>query len=387
MRVWMIDAVNMTPYYNASLCRALLAEQCQVTMITSPFIYDPWPIYHGTEVRYAFSRFLGEERLLRLARKTSMRRVMRLLEYPWDLMRTFLPRERPRPVLHFQWSAIPAFDMWVWKFLKLGGYPLVLTVHNIVPHGSQRPSLAQERLYNIPHRLILHTDSLARELVRKFPDTSDRVRIVSHGTLFDDVPEWAQHDARSALGLPLDAPIALFFGQIEPYKGVDYLIRAFSSVMHQIPEALLLIAGKTHTLVDRYRALIEEVGVTGSVRTDFAFIPTEQVPLYFGAADVVVLPYLEASQSGVLLAAYRFGRPVIVTDTGGLSDTVEHCGNGLVVDPGNESALTGAMVELLSNRMRAREMGARSQEIGLERHDWRVIARQTMAVYEELEGE
>ena len=59
MKVWMIDAVNMTPYYNASLCRALLAEGCQVTMMTSPFLYDTWPIYRGTTVEFRFSRFLA----------------------------------------------------------------------------------------------------------------------------------------------------------------------------------------------------------------------------------------------------------------------------------------------------------------------------------------
>jgi glycosyltransferase involved in cell wall biosynthesis len=383
----MIDAVNMTPYYNASLCRALLAEQCQVTMITSPFIYDPWPVYHGTEVRYGFSHFLRNERLLQLAKKSSARRAMRMLEYPLDLMDVFLPTKRPRPILHFQWAAIPALDTWIWRSLKLGGYPLVLTVHNVVPHGSQRPSLAQERLYNIPHRIIVHTQSLAQELVERFPSTAERVRIIPHGTLFNDVPECSRDAARRSLGLPSDAPIALFFGLIEPYKGVDCLIRAFSQVAQDLPEARLLIAGKPNTPVERHRTLIAELGMSGSIRTDHAFIATERVPLYFGAADVVVLPYLEASQSGVLLAAYRFGRPVIVTATGGLPDTVEHLGNGLVVPPRNESALADALIELLSDRERASEMGGRSREIGLKCYNWRAIARQTMAVYRELGGD
>ena len=383
----MIDAVNMTPYYNASLCRALLAEQCQVTMMTSPFIYDPWPIYDGLEVRYGFSHFLQNERLLQLAKKPLARRVMRVLEYPLDLMDVFLPPKRPRPILHFQWAAVPAFDMWIWKSLKLAGYRLVLTAHDILPHDSQRPPLGQERLYNIPHRLIVHTRSLAQELVERFPDTAERVRLIPHGTLFDDVPECSRDVARRSLGLPSDAPVALFFGLIEPYKGVECLIRAFSQVVQDLPEARLLVAGKPNTSIESFPGLIAELGMADNIGTDLSFIPTERVPLYFGAADVVVLPYLEASQSGVLLAAYRFGRPVIVTETGGLPDTVEPGENGLVVAPGDEHALAAALIELLSNQEQARQMGARSREIGLERYDWRVIAQRTMAVYRELEGD
>jgi len=383
----MIDAVNMTPYYNASLCRALLRANCQVTMLTSPFIYDPWPIYHGAEVRYSFFRFLENERLLRLARKTSSRRMMRALGYPLDLLRTFLPPERPRPILHFQWAAVPALDMWIWKCLELAGYPLVFTAHNILPHNSQQPPLGQERLYNIPHRIVVHTDSLAQELVKRFPDTSERVRIIPLGTLFDDLPECPQDAARRSLCLPPDAPIALFFGQIAPYKGVSLLIRAFSQIRRALPEARLLIAGKPSTPAESYHALIEELDLAESVRTDFAFVPAERVNLYFGAADVIVLPYLEASQSGVLLAAYRFGRPVIVTDTGGLRDTVEHGVNGLVIPPGDEDALAAAIIELLSNQARAKAMGNRSRQMGVELYNWNAIARQTMAVYKELEGD
>ena len=385
MRVWIVDPVNMTPYYNASLCRALLSTNCQVTMLTSPFIYDPWPIYHGAEVRHCFFRFLENERLLQLASKTSTRRLMRTLSYPLDLLRTFLPPERPRPILHFQWAAIPAFDLWIWRCLKRAGYPVVLTAHNILPHDSQRPPLGQERLYSIPHRIVVHTDSLAQELERRFPSTSGRVRIIPHGTLFDDLPEWPQDAARRSLNLSPDAPVALFFGLIKPYKGVDALIRAFSQAVRQLPEARLLIAGKPSTSAEYYHALVEELDLDGSVRTDLRFIPAEQANLYFGAADVVILPYLEASQSGVLLAAYRFGRPVIVTDTGSLPGTVEHGVNGLVVAPGNEDVLADAMIELLSDPARAEEMGNRSRQMGRELYNWQEIARKTIAMYEELQ--
>jgi glycosyltransferase involved in cell wall biosynthesis len=386
MQVWMIDAVSMTPYYNASLCRALLAEGCAVTMITSPFIYDPWPIYKGTNTEFQFSRFLAH-RPLRFARSPRVRRLMRALEYPLDLLHVFGPRAGSRPLLHFQWAALPALDAWVWRYLKHAGYPLVLTAHDILPHNSQRPPLGQERLYGTPDRIIVHTPALAREFRERFPGASARIRIIPHGTLFEDVPEIPRGVARNALELPMDAPVALFWGLVEPYKGIECLIKAFSQVARELPAARLLLVGKPNVPVQLYLDLIERVQLVDAIHTRFEFVPTEQASLYFGAADLVVLPYLEASQSGVLLAAYRFGRAVVVTATGGLPDTVQDGANGLVVSPGDEPALARAMIEILSNPARMEEMGERSYRMGVERYNWQTIARQTLAVYREVREE
>ena len=387
MRVWMIDAINTAPFYNASLCRALLQEGCDVTMMTSPFHYDEWPIYRDTRVQYRFSRFMTVQGLRILIEHPRLRRLTRGLEYPFDLLRLFIPPEKPRPVLHFQWATAPAIDSWVFMLLKHAGYSVVFTAHNVIPHDAKQPPRGLCRVYSAAQRIIVHSPAIAQELQSYYPEAVPKLRIIPHGTLLDDVPEVPRNFARTYLGLPPDARVVLFFGVVAPYKGVNCLLQAFSHVARELPSARLLLAGKPNTATEPYRNLVDELELTEVVSTRFEFVPTEEAAFYFGAADVVVLPYLEASQSGALLTAYRFGRPVIVTATGGLPETVEHGENGLVVPPGDEGSLSEAMIELLSDPTRARRMGDRSKQLGLERHNWQAIARKTMAVYRGLEGE
>ena len=387
MRVWMIDAINTTPFYNASLCRALLQEGCDVTMMTSPFHYDEWPIYRDTRVQYRFSRFMMTPGLRKSVENPRFRRLLRGLEYPFDLLRLFIPQEKPRPVLHFQWATAPAIDSWIWMILRHAGYRVVYTAHNVIPHDAKQPPRGLCRVYTAAQRIIVHSPAIARELQSFYPEGVRKLRIIPHGTLLDDVPEVPRNVARTYLGLPSDARVVLFFGVVAPYKGVNCLLQAFSHVAHELPSARLLLAGKPNTPTEPYLNLIAERELAGVVSTRFEFVPTQEASLYFGAADVVVLPYLEASQSGALLTAYRFGRPVIVTETGGLPETVEHGENGLVVPPGDEVSLAVAIIQLLSDPTSARRMGDRSKQLGLERHNWKAIARRTMAVYRELEGE
>jgi glycosyltransferase involved in cell wall biosynthesis len=384
MHVCIVDAANMTPFYNASLCRALVAEGCQVTMLTSPFTYDTWPWYAGVDVDLRFFHLFQNRALSQLNDKPKIRRMLRALEYPFDWLSFLASFDRPGVVLHFQWAPVPALDRWVWRRLKQVGHALVYTAHNVIPHSAHQPPWGVEQLYATPRRIIVHTHSLAEELRTAFPGTASRIRVVPCGTLFNDVPELSREAARNALGLPSMARVALFWGLIEPYKGVECLIRAFSKVTRRIENAHLLIAGKPNTPVEPYQILVEQLNLSHKVHTRFEFVPTELAPAYFGAADVVVLPYLEASQSGVLLTAYRFGRAVIVTDTGGLPDTIELNKNGLVVPPGDENALADAMVEILAELEKAEAMGQYSRQLGWERYNWRDIARATIAVYREI---
>ncbi len=384
MNVWMIDSTNMVPYYNASLCRALQAGGSQVTMITAPFIYDSWPIYQGVNVEFKFSRFLQQKFTLKMARNAKIRQLLRAAEYPINLLSVFARLQKPKPILHFQWSAVPSLDVWVWQYLKRIGYPLIYTAHNIIPHSAQHPPAGLEKLYAIPDRIIVHTPELAQELRSHFPDTAPRIRIIPLGLHFEDVPEISSIDARNTLKIAPETPIALFSGLIEPYKGVEYLIRAFSQVRRKNKQAQLFIAGKPNISVKPYQALIKHLKLTEAIHTHFEFIPTAQISNYFCAADVVVLPYLEASQSAVLLTAYRFGKAVIVTDTGGLANTVEPGKNGLVVPPGDENALAEALITILSNSHTATKMGVASRELGLARYNWQDIAHQTIAVYREI---
>lgn len=154
--------------------------------------------------------------------------------------------------------------------------------------------------------------------------------------------------ARDALALP-DAPTLLFFGFVRRYKGLGYLIAAMPEVLRMIPNLRLLIVGEFWEDVRPYLDQIRQLGIAETVHVVNKYVPNDQIALYFSAADCVVMPYLEATQSGVGQLAIGFERPMIGTHVGGMPDIVRHGETGLIVPPGDSAALAKAIVQLFSS--------------------------------------
>jgi glycosyltransferase involved in cell wall biosynthesis len=192
--------------------------------------------------------------------------------------------------------------------------------------------------------------------------------------------------ARAALGLETGAPIALFFGQIRTYKGLDVLIRAFRHVRVSVPNARLFIAGQAVEQWSKYARLIRETGLAGAVDTQIGPIPHSKVGILFAACDVVVLPYRQTSHSAVLMTAYRMERPVIATRVGGLPEAVEDGHSGLLVEPDNPHALAEALRLMLGDAVTRRRMAARAGELSRTTFAWPRIASLTAAVYDAVLG-
>jgi glycosyltransferase involved in cell wall biosynthesis len=138
----------------------------------------------------------------------------------------------------------------------------------------------------------------------------------------------------------------LFFGLVRAYKGLDVLLRAVARARQHLP-LTLVVAGEFYQDRAPYDALVGELGLQDAVRIVDRYIPNEEVEPYFRAADVVVLPYTSATQSGIAQIALSFERPVIVTRVGGLPEAVRDGETGLVVPPGDPAALAAALLELL----------------------------------------
>lgn len=135
----------------------------------------------------------------------------------------------------------------------------------------------------------------------------------------------------------------LFFGFVRLYKGLEYLLQALPEVLKRL-DVQLLIAGEFWIPESYYRQFIDDENVAKHVVIVNRYIPNEEVPYYFAAADVVVFPYVAGSQSGAVQLAYGFGKPVIVTGAGGIADVVKEGKTGLVVPPRNSQALAEAIV-------------------------------------------
>jgi len=133
------------------------------------------------------------------------------------------------------------------------------------------------------------------------------------------------------LGIPADAPAILFFGYIRKYKGLDILLRAMAQLLKTLPELRLIVAGEFYGDEADYRKLVEGLRIPAKnlvLATDY--IANDKVATYFSAANVVVLPYRSATQSGIVQIAYNFDVPVIATDVGGLSEVVIDGVSGII---------------------------------------------------------
>ena len=170
----------------------------------------------------------------------------------------------------------------------------------------------------------------------------------------------------------------LFFGRIWAYKGLEVLIEAEPLITREVPDARIVIAGRGDSL-DQYQQTMVN---PGHFELHNHYIPNEMVAELFQSASIVVLPYLEASQSGVIPIAYAFGKPVVATNVGGIPDVVDHGQTGYLVPPNDPASLAKAVIALLTDRRARLEMGQKAQEKARRDLSWTSIAEQTIHVYE-----
>lgn len=212
---------------------------------------------------------------------------------------------------------------------------IVAITDNVIPH-EKRPGDRPFTRYFLKScdAFITMSEKVMHDL-RQFEPLKPALQVLH--PLYDNfgaaVPKTT---AREKLGLPQQRPILLFFGFIRHYKGLDLLLRAMKLLTAQYPAGtapLLLIAGEFYEDPEMYKNLIRELDIADQLilRTDF--IPDSEVRYFLCAADAVVQPYRNATQSGVTPLAYHFEKPMIVTNVGSLPALVPDGKVGLVCKP------------------------------------------------------
>ena len=175
-----------------------------------------------------------------------------------------------------------------------------------------------------------------------------------------------------------EGPVVLFFGLLRPYKGVDVLLEAF----RDLGGAELWIVGRPFG-VDLHALRESAARAPGRVRFVPRFVPDEEVPALFRRADVVVLPYRDAEQSGVLYTALAFGKPLVLSDVGGFGEVAAH-GAARIVPPGDPAALATVLDELLRDPGERQRLVAAARRAAAGPYSWDEVGRRTLALYREL---
>ncbi len=272
---------------------------------------------------------------------------------PWSWSRTArnLLDFRPDAVLARWW--IPFFAVGFWSVMRQvqRRTRVIWVLDNVVPHEKYplgmwltRQSLRQG------HGYLVQSTQVRHDLLALVPEIDPAVVRLAHHPVYDysapGRPRPTMAEARRALDLPPHAHVLLFFGFIKPYKGLMHLIDAAPRLRERFgPDGVRIVAvgdvyGDRQEYVDR----IEASGAADVIRFHDRYVADDDVEPWFVASDLVVLPYVSATQSGIALLAWNYDKPVVTTNVGGLPELISDGETGFLVPPGDPEALAAACI-------------------------------------------
>lgn len=307
----------------------------------------------------------------------------RSLANPWFLhqLTRLVRRERPQ-VIHLLSNTTLWLNLAVpfWRPI-----PLVTTIHDVETHPGDSdtrtlPAWAPELMVRQSGHVVVHGEGLKRKVLDRYSKSPDQVHVLSHPAIH----RYAEYARQKKMARrPDDGTVrVLLFGRVFAYKGLEHLVRAEAMLKDALPNLRIVVAGRGDDPW-MFKPLMGEAG-----RYDIRnrFIEDPEVAQLFLDADIVVLPYTEASQSGVLNLAAAFGKPVIVTDVGELRATVQPNGLGLVVPPSDAEQLARAIRLMAENGDLRRNFGANAFEWATGPNSPEQVGAQAAAVYREVAG-
>ncbi len=266
-------------------------------------------------------------------------------------------------------AVVPFFHLWIPFLIRHLRCPTLVFVHDPVPH----PGLVGKVMHMLERRavtaaghVVIHTSDFKQTLCDAYGVTPEKVSIVPIGPLSGYLETPIVHGDQSLDG----PPFVLFFGRMEPYKGLDVLLDAVPLVRGRVPDACFYLSGGGEA-----SALMSRARLTPGVRVDNRWIDEDEIPGLFARAALLVLPYTTATQSGVIPVAATFALPVVATETGGLPEQLADGRCGVLVPVGDPVALATAVADLLEDPERARELGAALKHEYQTERSWSAIAR------------
>ncbi|MCU0391941.1 MAG: glycosyltransferase [Thermoflexibacter sp.] len=281
------------------------------------------------------------------------------------------------------------FDLVIFRFWLPLMSPCLGTISRVIRWGQKKTT----KFLAITDNVIPHEKRLGDSLLTKYFFSSCDGFVAMAQSVLDDInlfepkkpkiytphPIYNNYGERISrkqalknLGLSADYQYILFFGLIRAYKGLDLLLEALGDDRLKNKQIKLLIAGEPYEDMNKYEEIIKNYNIDNQIIKHTYFIPTEQVANYFCAADIITQPYKTATQSGVSQIAYHFEKPMLVTDVGGLAETVPNGKVGYVVKP-NAEEITLALLDFFDNQRE--QLFGENIKIEKERFGWEIFVK------------
>jgi D-inositol-3-phosphate glycosyltransferase len=374
--------------YALGLAPALAAEGVFVDFIGSDDIDGPE--LHGTS-QIKFLNLRGDQN----SKASRGRKLWRVLVYYLRLIRYAATAKTQ--VFHILWNnKFEFFDRTVLMlYYKLLGKKVVFTAHNVNAGKRDLNDSFVNRLslriqYKLTDHIFIHSEKMKEELTASFDILEKKVSVIPFG-INNTLPNTglSSSEAKRALGLTEVQKCLLFFGNIAPYKGLDYLIPALVAAARDGEDYQLIIAGRPKGCEPYWKEMqrrMEQNGLRRHVIEKIEYIPDEQVELYFKAADVLVLPYTHVFQSGVLFLGYSFGLPAIVTDVGSMKEEIIEGKTGIGCRAQDPDDLTRAIKTYFASALfkNLEDQRQTIRSYANEQYSWVKVGTITKSVYSQL---
>ncbi len=320
-------------HYTGLMCRALRA-QYEVEMVSYKFQYPK--LLYKKEQKDASNesfRIPGTRYMLHTANPAN-----------WITCGKEIASWKPKAVIVQWWHPYfaPCYRV-LTGILKKKGIPVLFVCHNVFPHERfPLDRLLTKMTLKQGSRYIVQSAQDQQDLLQTIPDAVFTRTPHPTYNMFK-LRGISRAQAREELGVSEEEKMLLFFGFVREYKGLKYLLLAMQQIVEAFPQVRLYVVGDFGKDKEDYLALIRQEGLEEHVRIRDGYVPDAEVEPYFAGCDLVVLPYVSATQSGIVQIAYGFDKPVLVTRVGGLPEVVQDDETGYVVEPQNPAAIADAV--------------------------------------------
>ncbi|MCD6018021.1 MAG: glycosyltransferase [Bacteroidetes bacterium] len=298
----------------------------------------------------------------------------------WIKTARFIKKNKPDFIVFRFWIPFmgPALGS-IARIVRKSGITVLAITDNVIPHEKRAGDSAFSKYFIGGCDGFVTMSKAVMKDLEKFTDTIHK-KYLLHPLYTSFGEKLNKAEARTALGLPADKKLVLFFGLIRKYKGLDMLLDA----MHELnshPEINLVIAGEFYEDKQPYLDLIEKYEIKDRVILHGKFIANEEVKLYFSAADLVALPYRSATQSGVTQVSFHFEVPTLVTNVGGLSEIIPDKVAGYVVDSNGKAIAEGISDYFTNNRMETFTQGMIHEK---KKYDWKIFVDEVYSLFQSI---
>jgi len=337
-------------------------------------------IYFFGNVKYEYlnnSRF----KLFLIYNYSDKKGFNKLLSYLNSNLKLIIYVIRYRPhVIHFQWFKVPVLDVLFLMLIKIchKNINIVFTAHNLLPHGTGDKYYSKyKKIYEIVNKIIVHDITTKNQIASRFNIKFDKIYVIPHGIL--DFKEISNKIVKTT---EYDITFS-FLGHLSYYKGIDILIDAWNLYMelHKNTRIKLIIAGKVSN--ENIQIKLRKLLCHKNVEIVQRFLSTEEFKYYLLMSDVVLLPYREISQSGLLLTAMAYRKAVIVSNKGGLTQPFLIGKVGWILSELTAEELKNTIEYVTINRKELVQIES-NDKLWNEIHNyysWNNIANQTIKVY------